>query len=76
MKLSEEQAEAIMRLLAIPEFRVFMELLGTKGEESMQQLIHAKDGLESKQGRCQAYTEIVDAVATAKSTHEQYQNSK
>jgi len=53
-----------------------MELIGTEGEKSMQVLIAAKGGLKGAQGRCQVYTEIVDAVATAKSTLESYQNSK
>ena len=76
MKITIEQAEAITQLLTTPEFRVFMELLGDEGEKSMQVLIMTKDNLESAQGRCQVYTEIVDAVATAKSTLESYQNSK
>jgi len=76
LKLSREQAEAITILLNAPEFRIFMELIGTEGEKSMQVLIAAKGGLKGAQGRCQVYTEIVDAVATAKSTLESYQNSK
>lgn len=76
MKLTKEQAEAITFLLGVPQFQVYMELMGAKGEESMQQLIHAKDNLETKQGKAQAYTEMVDVVANAKKTFEQYQNSK
>lgn len=76
MKLTREQAEAITRLLTIPEFRVFMDIVGSEGEKAMQVLINSKDGLKCKQGRCQVYTEIVDAVATAKQTLEDYSNSK
>jgi len=53
-----------------------MELLGDKAEESMHQLVMGKSGLKTLRGKCQAYTEIVDAVAGAKSTLESYQNSK
>lgn len=65
-----------MHLLTVPQFQIYMELIGAKGEESMQQLIHAKDNLETKQGKVQAYTEMVDAVVGAKKTFEDYQNSK
>lgn len=76
MKVTREQAEAIVRLLAVPEFRIFMDMLGDEGEKAMQMYIAAPQGLKSKQGRCQVYTEIIDAVATAKRAHEDYQNSK
>ncbi len=76
MKLTQEQAEAVVRLIGFPEFRVFMELLGAEGEKAMHQYINATSGRKTKQGKCQAFTEIVDAIATAKSTHDSYQNSK
>lgn len=76
MKLTVEQAEAVTALLTRPEFRIFMDFIGTKGEESMQQYIAATKGRKTKQGKCQVYTEIVDAVAGAKKTFEDYQNSK
>jgi len=53
-----------------------MEMMGTKGEESMQQYINATKARKTKQGKVQAYTEMVDAVVGAKKTFEQYQNSK
>ena len=76
IKLTQEQAGAIVRLLPNPDFRVFMDILGAKGEESMMQYVNATASRKTKQGKCQAYTEIVDVVATAKKTFDDYSNSK
>lgn len=76
MKLLPKQAEAITRLLTNPDFRVYMDLLGDEAEKSMMLLIKATGDLATKQGRCQVYTELLEAIGDAKSTLESYQNSK
>ncbi len=76
MKLTIEQASAITSLINNPDFLIYMNMVSDKAEESLMALIKSPDNLERNQGRCQAYTEIIEATESAKETLRQYQNSK
>jgi hypothetical protein len=66
VKLTSETAEAIIRLHASSDFKVFMHALGDFGEKLVEQMIYAdKDQLPMLQGKTQAVTEILKALATA-----------
>lgn len=77
MKLTEEQVNAIKRLLHgdyQKEFRVYLEALGDYAELLNEALIYGKadnpniDTLETRQGMCRAVVELIKAIELANQT--------
>lgn len=73
MKLTAEQAQAITRVAASPEGRVFLALLSAEAELLNRTLIMRDDiPVELTRGELRAYTRIFDVVEKAPGVLEQY----
>ncbi len=66
MKCSTEQAEAIIRLRALPEWNVFMGMIAAHAEKVNRMLIMKDDvAVDIKRGELRLLTELVDAIDSA-----------
>lgn len=75
--LDAAQAEAVANLLNSHDFRVFMGAVSNHGEQVLQAYIYASDDFRATlQGKCQAVTELIDAVNAAPETVQNYKKSK
>ena len=76
MKLEPAEAEAISNLLVNPDFRVYMQMLGKRGEQDMKVLVWTKEDKDVYQGRTQVWSELIDDINQAPQTVQDYKKSK
>lgn len=70
-------AEAILRLRANTDFKVFVTALADQGEQLVKKMIYAVDDaqLRQTQGRAQEITEILETIQTAPEKLRQRENT-
>jgi hypothetical protein len=76
MKLDEKQAVCATNLLQNADYRQILGWLGAEAEQANQKLIYTSEDAAMWQGRTQALTEVITALAQAKQTLERYQLPK
>jgi hypothetical protein len=64
-KLTERQADALVRLRANEDFRAFLNLVAAENERKLKALVLAADIHETQRGQVQALTELLDTVIDA-----------
>ena len=75
MKFTEQELEAVCRLRANNDWMTVLTGLANHGEDLMKALIFAKTDREVAQGRCQAVTLLLEAIAEAPQKLNQIQTS-
>lgn len=70
-------AEAILRLRANTDFKVFVNALADAGEQLVKKMIYAQEDaqLRQQQGRAQEITEILELIQTAPEKVKQRENT-
>jgi len=74
LKCNQEQAEAIVRLQALPEWNVFLSLIATHAEILNQTLIMKDDvKLDLVRGELRGFVKLTDAINGAPELLRQFQ---
>lgn len=71
-KLTERQADALVRLRANEDFRVVLDLIAAENERKLKALVLAAEIHETQRGQVQALTELLDTVIDAPNQLELY----